>query len=95
MVTYIQVNIVSGSGLLPDDTITWTNVDFLFVRLCGIHLRAISQWVSMLLFCMMSFKIIVSKLLPHLPGAIGLTRWSPEKMTDNLETYQWFSTRLW
>ena len=28
--------------------ITWTNVDFLLVRLCGIHPREISQWVPKL-----------------------------------------------
>ena len=49
--------------------ITWTNVDFSLVRFCGIHLRAISLWVLKLLFCIMSLKSILLRLLPHLPGA--------------------------
>ena len=38
MITVINiwVNIGSGNGLLPEDTITWTDVDFLLVRFCGI-----------------------------------------------------------
>ena len=36
---------------------------------CGIHLRATSQWVPKLLVCIMSMKIMLLKLLPHLPGA--------------------------
>ena len=40
---------------------------WVFISICDIHLRAISQWV---LFCitMMSLKIVLIKLLPHLPG---------------------------
>ena len=38
------------------------------VRVCGIHLRAIWRWVPKLLFCIMSQKIILLQLLPHLPG---------------------------
>ena len=45
--------------------ITWTKVDFSLARFCGIFLRAILQ----VLFCIMSLKFIISKLLPHLPGA--------------------------
>ena len=48
--------------------ITWTNVDFKLVRFCGIHMRAISQWLAKLLFCIMNLKIIFLTLLPHLPG---------------------------
>ena len=40
---------------------------------CGIHLRAISQWVPKLQFCVISFKIVLVKLLPHLPGTCELT----------------------
>ena len=32
----------------------------------GIHLRAISQWVPKLVFCLMSCKIMPLKLIPHL-----------------------------
>ena len=48
--------------------IDWTNVDFPLVRFCGIHQRIISQWVTKLLFCIMSFKIILLKLHPQLLG---------------------------
>ena len=34
--------------------ITWTYIDFLFVRLCGIHLRVILQPIPMILFYVMS-----------------------------------------
>ena len=45
------------------------NVDFSLVRFCGIHLRAISQGVSKLLFCIISLKSTLLNLLSHLPGA--------------------------
>ena len=44
--------------------ITWTNVDFSLARFCVIYLRAISQRASMLLFCIIIKKIILSKVLP-------------------------------
>ena len=43
------------------------------LRFCGIHPRAISQWVPKLLYCI--WKIILLKLLPPLPGASELTYW--------------------
>ena len=46
--------------------ITWNNVGFPSLRCC-IHLRAISQWVAMLLFCVMILKVICFQLLPHSP----------------------------
>ena len=49
--------------------ITWTNVNFSFVRFCGIHLRAISQWVSKLLFYIMSLNVILWTLITELSGA--------------------------
>ena len=52
--------------------ITWTNIDS-SVRFCGIHLRAISQWETKLLYWIMNLKIIFLKLLSHLPGADDLT----------------------
>ena len=55
--------------------ITWTNADFSWVRFCGIHRRAIQQLVSKLLFCILILNIMLSKLLPHLPGAKDLIRW--------------------
>ena len=48
-----------GSGLQHQ---AWTNVDFSFVRFCGILLRAISQRVPKLLLCIMSLKIKLLKL---------------------------------
>ena len=44
---------------------------------CSIHLRAISQWMPKLLFCMMTLKIIILELLPHLTGAnkLNSTNW--------------------
>ena len=39
------------------------------MRYCGIHLRIISQQLPKLLFCIMSLKIILLNLLPHLPMA--------------------------
>ena len=47
----------------------WTNIDWLIVRFCDIHMRAISQRVPKLPFCVISLKIILLKLRPHIPGA--------------------------
>ena len=52
--------------------ITWTNIDLSLVRVCSIHLRAILLPVPKLLFCIKILKIILFKLLPHLPGASEL-----------------------
>ena len=41
--------------------------------LTDIHMRAILQQVPKLLCCILSLKIQVIKLLPHLPGTIELT----------------------
>ena len=41
------------------------------MRFCNIHLRSILLWVSKLLFCIISSKIIFLKLLPYLPGTNG------------------------
>ena len=71
MVTKIWVSNGSGKWL---GAITWTNVDFSSVRFCGIHLRAISHWVTKPLCCILSLKIILLKLL-HLPGDNELTQW--------------------
>ena len=57
----------SGSTLLRV-TITWTSVDFSIMRLVAfIYIRIILQQVTELLFIIMSLKIILLKLLPHLP----------------------------
>ena len=53
--------------------ITWTIVNFSLMRFCGICPRAISQQVPKLLFCTMTLKIILLKLLPHLPVANELS----------------------
>ena len=56
---------------LPDGTkpgtklmITWTNVDFSLMRFCGIRLRAISQQIPKLLFCIISLKIKITATFP-------------------------------
>ena len=49
--------------------ITWTHVEKSSVRLCGIHLRANSQQVLKLLFCILSVKIILLESPPYLPGS--------------------------
>ena len=50
-----------ANNLLPDSAkcrqvIAWTDADLTFVKFCGIYLRGISQWVPMLLLCMLSLK---------------------------------------
>ena len=64
-------------------TIIWTNDGFSWVRFCDIHLRAISQQVPKVLFCIMSLKILLLKLLPHLPGVNELTH----KTTSYMSRY--------
>ena len=55
--------------------VTCTNVDFSLLRFSGTYLRAISQCVSKYyFFCIMSLEIILSKLLPHLPGTNELRK---------------------
>ena len=49
--------------------ITRTNVQLLWVRFCGIHLKAISQWLPELLFSKTNKKITLLKLLSCLPVA--------------------------
>ena len=49
---------------------TWTNIDFLLVRFCGIHLRAISQVPKQLLFCILSVKIMNLRLLSRPPNEL-------------------------
>ena len=58
--------------------IIWTNIDFSSVRFCTIHLNAISKWVTKLIFCIMSSKIILLKLLSHLPEANELNYLTPD-----------------
>ena len=43
------------------------------MRFCGIHQWAISPGAPKLLFCLISLKIIVLKLLPHFPGGNVVT----------------------
>ena len=50
--------------------IIWADVDLSLVRFCGIQLRTISQRVPKLLFCILSLKIVLIKiLLPNVPRA--------------------------
>ena len=73
MVTQIWVNTGLGNGLLPDSTTPLSEpmLEFLF---CGIYLRAIMQRVPKLLYCVMSLKIRLLKLLPNLPGTNELNK---------------------
>ena len=70
--------------------ITWIIVDFSSLMLCDRHLKAISQRVHTLLFCIMSLKIIFLKLLPYHPWANELTantlrpRQSCRNFADNI-----------
>ena len=45
-----------GPFMVRQHAITWVNVDFLLVRFCGMHMGAISQWLSKLLFCIMKIE---------------------------------------
>ena len=49
--------------------ITWTNFDSALVKFCIIHLKANSQRMLKLSFCIMNLEIMFLILLPHLPGA--------------------------
>ena len=55
--------------------ISWTNVGYSSIRFCDIHLRAISQRVPRLVFCMLRFKMILLNLLPHFPGTNESKNW--------------------
>ena len=55
---------------LRHQALTWTNIDFPL----GVHMWAISQRVSHLLFCILNLKSTLLRSLPHLPRAIEFTR---------------------
>ena len=65
MATYIWDNIGSGDGLLPGGTKPLWFSDF--------HMRALSQRMPKLSLCIMSLKILITKILPRLPGANELS----------------------
>ena len=65
MTPYIWVNTGLYNGLLPNNTKPLLKLDFLFLRFCGIHPRAISQWVINLKLCKMSLENMLLILLPH------------------------------
>ena len=46
------------------------------MRFCGIQMRVISLRAPKVMFCIMTLKIILLKLLPHLPGTNELTQFS-------------------
>ena len=54
-------------------TITWTSDKLSLVMYCGINVMTIWQRLHQLLYCMISFKILLLKLPPHLLGTIKLT----------------------
>ena len=51
------------------NAIAWNNVDFFLTKFCDIHLRAISQIVAKLLVCIISWKSILLRIMPHLSKA--------------------------
>ena len=69
IISKIAVSLSSVPCVQWHQTITRTNFDFSVLGFCGFHLRAISEWIPKLLYCILSLKIIVLKLLPRLPGA--------------------------
>ena len=81
MAAYIWINTGSGNDLLPHSTKPLPEP---MLRSFGICLRVISKRVPQPLFCIMRLKIILLKLLPHLPGANDLTHWGLNKIADIL-----------
>ena len=69
MATKIWVDIGSGDGLLPDGTITWTNVDLSLVKSIDIHIRTNSQEMPQLSITKICLKITCLKFHSNFPGA--------------------------
>ena len=71
MVTLTQFNIGSGNGLLPDGTKPLPEPMLTFISEVLWHSPESNFTVSIqaIILYMMSLKIILFKLLPHLPGA--------------------------
>ena len=63
-------------------------------RSSGIHLRAISQGVPMVLFCIMSLKIIFLRLQPHFLGANELIHHSMVMPLVTKLGHHWFRLQL-
>ena len=74
--------------------LTWTNVQISLVRFCGIHPRAISQWVLMLLFCIMSLKIIFFDYCHISQGPLGWGGFSICHVVMNNSPFLVFSQEL-
>ena len=60
-----------------DQAITWTNVDLLSVRSCGIHTRDISQELLQIALLVMSLKFTNLRSQPYLHGAKELNQHRP------------------
>ena len=92
-----------GHQLLPDCTkpFTWANIDFPLVRLCAIHIKAITQWLPKPLLCTVSFKIIhvVLKLLPHSPRGQWVNTLRPRQngrhFPDDILKWIFVNENLW
>ena len=76
MASVLLVNTGSGSDLLEDGTKSSESTLTLSSNIfCGVHLKAILHEVLMKLLHDLYSKIILLKLLPHLPEANELTHW--------------------
>ena len=71
MATKNRVNTGSCNSLLPDDTKPLPEPILSSHSQSDIHPKSISQPAPSLSFCMVSLKIILLKLSPHLPGTNG------------------------
>ena len=65
------------------------------MRFCGIQLRAISQRVLQLLFCMMSLTTTLLKFLPHLPGANELKQHYRWICSGTISICQYSISSIW
>ena len=75
-------------------TITWTNVDASLVRFCGIHLRAIPQWVHWV----WKWHIWNYCHIPHGPMNLPLSYWiyfRKYTFTYSIIFQHWDDTGIW
>ena len=73
MALEILVNTGSGNGLLPDGSITWTNVALSSVRSIDIHLMVILQKIPQPPIIKINLKITFLKFLSNISGANEFT----------------------
>ena len=82
----------SGAGLLPDGIDTWANDDFSLVSLCVIHMNAILERVSKILFFVTSFKMatLCLNLFPHIPVSNKLNSIKICRQPTSYHPEQWW-----